>query len=136
MTMKLRGTAGLKVLLLQKQRYRGLIYSLVHRDVTIRTAKAGTVHGVMHEVKLDISEGEYLVDLGFSSFAPAVYAKRDDLPALESERAATRHNVMTSVDNSSVIGRAGGGCTAPPLYGLASLPSGSKLSVASNGTNV
>jgi hypothetical protein len=73
MTMKLRGTVGLKVLLFQLQRYRGR--STVSYTATPPSALTRAVWCtfVMHEVKLNISAGEHLVDLGFSSFTPAGY---------------------------------------------------------------
>ncbi|RRD25667.1 ABC transporter ATP-binding protein [Brucellaceae bacterium VT-16-1752] len=92
-----------------------------------RSVPKGEMIRVVHEIKLDISVGEYLVDLGFSSFPPDIYARQNAIPSLELEGTAARHNVITAAISFSVVGRTGGGYKAQPFYGLAGIPSQSHL---------
>ncbi len=102
-------------------------------DTTVpRSIRVGTAARVIHEVKLDVSVGEYVIDLGFSSFPPEIYASRSAIPALELEGTAARHSVITTALNFSVVGKVGGGYKAQPFYGLAGIPSESHLVVAGN----
>ncbi|WKT93364.1 ABC transporter ATP-binding protein [Brucella anthropi] len=98
-------------------------------------AKGGVIR-VLHEIKLDISVGEYVVDLGFSSFPPDIYARQNAIPSLELEGTAARHNVITAAISFSVVGRTGGGYKAQPFYGLAGIPSQSHLALTESRSDV
>lgn len=100
-----------------------------------RFVPEGGIVRVVHEVKLDISVGEYVVDLGFSSFPPDVYARQNAIPSLELEGTAARHNVITAAISFSVVGRPGGGYAAQPFYGLAGIPSQSHLALDESGSD-
>ncbi|AYG67910.1 MULTISPECIES: ABC transporter ATP-binding protein [unclassified Rhizobium] len=100
--------------------------------VVPRSILSGTTVRVIHELKLDVSVGEYVIDLGFSSFPPDVYARQNAIPAIELEGTAARHSVVTAAINFSVVGKTGGGYKAQPFYGLAGIPSQSHLAVAGN----
>ncbi len=95
-----------------------------------RSIRDGATIRVVHELKLDVSVGEYVIDLGFSSFPPDVYGRQNAIPALELEGTAARHSVVTAAINFSVVGKTGGGYSAQPFYGLAGIPSQSHLAVA------
>ncbi|MGI2035364.1 ABC transporter ATP-binding protein [Rhizobium panacihumi] len=90
---------------------------------------------VAHDIKLDIAVGEYLVDLGFSSFPAEIYAERNSIPALELEATAARHSVLTNALSFSVVGRNGGGYTAQPFYGLSDIPSHCYLAMVGPGSS-
>ncbi|MDK4713637.1 ABC transporter ATP-binding protein [Rhizobium sp. CNPSo 4039] len=100
-----------------------------------RSIPNGAAVRVVHELKLDVSVGEYVVDLGFSSFPPDVYARQNAIPAIELEGTAARHSVITAATSFSVVGKTGGGYTAQPFYGLAGIPSQSHLAVARKGSD-
>lgn len=107
---------------------------IVHGKHTAQTDSAvpsvvpeGSILRFVHEVKLDISVGEYLVDLGFSSFRPELYKLRNSISSMELEGIAERHSVATGVINFSVASNAGGGYANQPFYGLAGISSVSHL---------
>lgn len=103
-------------------------------DSTVpKIAPKGSLLRVVHEIRLDISVGEYLIDVGFSSFQPSLYEDRNSIPALELEGTAARHSVVTGAINFSVVGNIGGGYTAQPFYGLAGIPSHSHLGLIGGG---
>jgi len=78
---------------------------------------------VIHEVVLNISVGEYMIDLGFSSYIPRLYKNRNSIPAPELESAAMRHSVVTGAINFSVVANNGSGYATQPFYGLVDIPS-------------
>jgi len=78
---------------------------------------------VVHEATLNISVGEYLIDIGFSSYEPSLYENRNAIPAPELESAAMRHSTVTGMINFSVVANNGGGYATQPFYGLADIPS-------------
>jgi len=107
---------------------------VVHGKHTLQTnsnvpqfAAGNKLLRVVHEIKLDISVGEYLIDVGLSSYEPEIYEKRDFISTIELEDAAMRHSVITAAINFSVICNNGGGYAAQPFYGLAGISSSSHL---------
>lgn len=91
--------------------------------------RKGDVLRVWHKIKLDIGPGEYVIDLGLSSWPAEMYAQRHRFTMSELETSASRHCVATSVSRLSVVPPSGLGFAAQPFYGLADLPSVSHLSL-------
>lgn len=85
---------------------------------------------VWHKVKLDIGAGEYVIDLGLSSWSADIYAQKERFTMSELESSARRHCVATAVCHLSVVPMAGHGFSTQPFYGLADLPSSSQLEPA------
>lgn len=96
--------------------------------------REGDLLRVWHKIKLDIGAGEYVIDLGLSSWPSETYAQRERFTMSELESSAKRHCVATAVCRLSVVPMAGRGFSTQPFYGLADLPSTSQLeSSAANG---
>lgn len=89
--------------------------------------RAGDRIRVWHKVRLDIGAGEYVIDLGLSSWTPDTYGQRERLSMSELESSARRHCVATAACRLSVVPKAGRSFSTQPFYGLADLPSSSQL---------
>ncbi len=84
---------------------------------------------VWHQIQLSISPGDYLVDLGLSSWPSAVYNDRQNYTMAELEGSARRHCVASSACHVTVVPPDGRGFDAQPFYGLAELESACRLTV-------
>jgi lipopolysaccharide transport system ATP-binding protein len=95
-------------------------------EVPLRSRKGERLR-VWHEIKLDVGSGEYVIDIGLSSWPTDMYSNRSRFTMSELEGAAQRHSVATSVCRVSVVPPSGRGFAAQPFYGLADLRSTSRL---------
>lgn len=116
--------------------------------VVLRTDKGVVVHGkhtgqsdspvparvgggnrilAWHDITLDVGVGEYVVDVGLASWPSQLYAARRKVTAAELEAHAERHCVVTAAAQLSVIPKGDMGFDAQPFYGLAGIPSESRL---------
>jgi len=80
-----------------------------------------------HDITLDVGVGEYVVDVGLASWPSQLYAARRKVTAAELEAHAERHCVVTAAAHLSVIPKGDMGFDAQPFYGLAGIPSESRL---------
>lgn len=85
---------------------------------------------VHHKIKLDIAPGEYVLNIGFSSFDEDIFNNRDRLSLAELEQKSVRHNVVPDAITFSVtLDSTKKGYNAQPFYGVSQLSSDIELVV-------
>jgi len=94
------------------------------------TIAAGSIVRAVFEIPLNLGPGEYVVDLGFSTWPRAIYSQRARITMAELESSATRHCVVAAAQSFSVIPRGQLGYDAQPFYGLAGLESSTRVMLA------
>ncbi|MBY7864283.1 ABC transporter ATP-binding protein [Vibrio fluvialis] len=93
----------------------------------ITTGKNVLVH---HKVKLDIAPGEYVINIGFSTFDEDIFNNRNKLSLAELEQKSVRHNVVPDAITFSVtLDSTKKGYGAQPFYGVSELSSDIELVV-------
>ncbi|MDY7806805.1 ABC transporter ATP-binding protein [Burkholderia stagnalis] len=94
------------------------------------TIGAGSIVRAVFEIPLNLGPGEYVVDLGFSTWPRSIYSQRARVTMAELESSATRHCVIAAAQNFSIIPRGQLGYDAQPFYGLAGLESSTRVMLA------
>ncbi len=83
----------------------------------------------LHEIRLDVGVGEYVLDLGLASWPVKLFENRQHVLMAELESNAHRHCVVVGAMALSVVPASDRGFAAQPFYGLANLESSSHLEV-------
>ncbi|SDH36159.1 ABC transporter ATP-binding protein [Pseudomonas abietaniphila] len=99
-------------------------------DVPRRISKGQVIRSVF-EIPLDFSAGEYLLDIGFATWPTTLQDKISSSTMAEIESASARHCVLTGVASFSIVPVGHLGFAAQPFYGVASVNSSAKVSIAS-----